>query len=185
MSSNLVEDENQNMEEEQDEEFPSYDPQCLTYAYEELLPPKCQNTETPDQPSICKEVNPLSNNKLIPPCDRLKNEGLCHVTDSQRDAINSVSKCDEYCKSFNEDYNDTKSLMCDSCNCYRTGSLHGGPEEETQPDKKKKQKLLQENQSPLAKMDKNRNSSVFRAWMTMLFSIILLIVALAFYQTNV
>lgn len=190
MSSNLVEDETQQHSsetiEEEEEEFPSYDPECLTHAYQELLPPKCQKTETPDQPSICTEVNYLSNNKLIPPCDRLKNEGLCHVTDSQRKAINSVSKCEEYCNSFNEDYNETKSLMCDSCNCQRTGSLNGGPEEETQPDKKKQKKqLLQENQSPLAKMDKNRNSAVFRGWMTMLFTIILLVVALAFYKTSV
>ena len=101
--------------------------------------------------------------------------------------------------SFNEDYNETKSLMCDSCNCYRTGSLNSGPEEE-EVDQQKKQNKNQKNeklkdtsshddqtliqQSPLAKSDKKRDSSVFRAWMTMLFTITLLIVALAFYQTS-
>lgn len=207
MSSNLVEDETQQHSsetiEEEEEEFPSYDPQCLTHAYQELLPPKCQKADKSDynQPSTCLEVNPLSNNKLIPPCDLLQNEGLCHVTDSQREAINSVGQCEEYCNSFNEDYNETKSVMCDSCNCYRTGSLNSGPEEEEVDQQKRQNKnqnqkneKLKDNashddqtliqQSPLAKSDKKRDSSVFRVWMSMLFTITLLIVALAFYQTS-
>ena len=205
MSSNLVEDETQQHSsetiEEEEEEFPSYDPECLTHAYQELLPPKCQKNDKSDyiQPSTCSEVNPLSNNKLIPPCDLIQNEGLCHVTDSQREAINSVGQCEEYCNSFNEDYNETKSVMCDSCNCYRSGSLNSGPEEE-EVDQQKKQNKNQKNeklkdtsshddqtliqQSPLAKSDKKRDSSVFRAWMIMLFTITLLIVSLAFYQTS-
>ena len=205
MSSNIVEDETQqNQEDTTSEEFPSYDPECLTHAYQELLPPKCQKNSDQSylsQPSVCSEVNPLSNNKLIPPCDRLQNEGLCHVTDSQKDAINSVGKCDDYCNTFSEDYNENKSIMCDSCNCYRTGSLNSGPEEESienpqnieseeddQQQKDQQQPSLQqrihEQHSPLAKKDKTRDLDIFRIWMIVLFSIILVITGMAFYQTN-